>query len=134
MLCSKEAGSPLFQALAHCHYQQKVKNAHGQTPESHGGYHSTSAHELKENHIANCCRKMANCFRNNRVYIQQCKCNVHPFNDHIVEDVASIFVAKKREKSSSQITHHDYKVCHDLHLKLFMKAIIHTTYATWLSF
>ena len=126
--CSVEAGSPLFQALAHCHaklvdcccnHHQIMVEAHSSsvdTPECSECCHSGSHdHSIL---VTDCCqdhRKMGDCCRNHKVDIQQCKC-YEQLNDDAVETVANIFCAKQLNKKQYEVTDHDYLVCQDLHL------------------
>ena len=126
--CSVEAGSPLFQALAHCHaklvdcccsHHQKMLQAHSRyanTPECSKCCHSGSHdHSIQ---VTDCCqdhRKMGDCCRRHKVDIQQCKC-YKQLNDDIVEIVANIFCAKQLSKKEYEVTNHDYLVCQELPL------------------
>ena len=128
LVCNDEAGSPLFQVMAHCHtnmlscchdHHQAIIGAHSNSINlSCTDCWHTDTHEHSHNDIiTDCCHdhyKMKTCCHQHNV-LHQCTC-YHKLDEDAVQSFIDMYCAKTLDKAPNALRDRDYEQFPDLHL------------------
>ena len=128
LACNDEAGSPLFQVMAHCHtnmlscchdHHQAIAEAHSNPVSSSctGCCHGDTREHNHDDVFADCCHdhyKMKACCHQHNVP-HQCTC-YHQLDEDAVQSFVDLFCAKTLDKAPNTLRDHDYEQFPELHL------------------